>query len=250
MIDKINIGAGKFRKDGWTNIDHMSDHYHKNRIDFDIDLLTDFVFPFELESISAAYCSHVVEHLPVASVARMLEQIYHVMVPGGIFRITCPDARAAFDALKAGNEEFFNIYNSSVCFNENDPMQRYHLTGPLRDASIYQKFLYFLAPQRCMLVDVPCRKVSDEEMKSVVCYYYTRALDDITGQIDDSVRANNPWMHVSWWSIDKLGTYLSAAGFKTFYQSEPGLSQCKEMRDLHYFDWALPRLSLYIEAVK
>lgn len=250
MIDKINIGAGKFRNFGWINIDHASGHYHKNQIDFDIDLLSEFVFPFAPDSIQAAYCSHVVEHLPESAVMRIIEQTFKVMAPGGVFRITCPDARAALDALRCGNEEFFNIYDSSVCFNDAEPMQRYYLNSPLRDASIYQKFLYFLAPQRCIHVDVPCGKITDEELKELLNYHDIVILDKITGEVNEEVRLENPWMHISWWTVKKLKSYFERAGFSSVYQSEPGLSHCEEMRDLHHFDWALPKLSLYVEAVK
>src|SRR4030043_1811386 len=127
MAKRINIGAGKFRKDGWTNIDHASSHYYKNKIDVDIDLLSEFYFPIQNGSVLAAYGSHVIEHLPDSAVQKMIAETFRVLAPGGIFRITCPDARAAFDALVCGNEEFFNIYNSSPCFLYETFLKKYHL---------------------------------------------------------------------------------------------------------------------------
>jgi hypothetical protein len=251
MFDKINIGAGRFYKTGWTNIDHASGHYHKNKIDIDIDFLGDYKFPISDNMIKAAYCSHVVEHLPESAVERMFDETFRVLDQGGIFRITCPDARAAFDALKCGNDEFFNIYDASICFNYQEPMQRYHLIKPLSEATTYQKFLYFLAPQRCVHVDVPCLKFKDGYLRMLLeTTDMIEFLNIITADVDNAIRVLNPWMHISWWTIQRLKSYLWAAGFRKIYQSDPGLSQFDEMRDFNYFDCALPKISLYIEAVK
>ena len=251
MAKRINIGAGKFRKDGWTNIDHASSHYYKNKIDVDIDLLSEFYFPIQNGFVLAAYSSHVIEHLPDSAVQKMIAETFRVLAPGGIFRITCPDARAAFDALVCGNDEFFDIYDSSPCFNTDIPGGRYHLTKPLSEASIYQKFLYFLAPQRCIHVDVPCEKISDNQLRNMIQNSdMDMVLNYIISDINENIKIKNPWMHISWWTIEKLKYCLRWAGFEIIYQSQPGLSECQEMRDLYYFDCALPKLSLYIEAVK
>lgn len=251
MVKRINIGAGKFRKDGWTNIDHASSHYFKNKIDIDIDLLGEYYFPIQNGSVIAAYSSHVIEHLTESSVQKMMAETYRVLSPGGFFRITCPDARAALDALVCDNDEFFNIYDSSPCFNSGIPGGRYHLAAPLSEASIYQKFLYSLAPQRCIHVDVPCEKITDRELQNLIKNTTPdMVLDYIISEINEDVRKNNPWMHISWWSIQKLKSFMKDAGFKKIYQSQPGLSSCGSMCDLNNFDWSLPKLSLYIEAVK
>lgn len=250
MHEMINIGAGRFRLEGWGNIDHASEHYRKNEIDYDIDLLGDYSFPFEDNSIEAAYSSHVIEHLPEGAVLRIIREAFRVLKPGGYFRITCPDAREALDALKCGNNEFFHIYDSSICFNIPEGMIRYHLDQPLSQSSIYQKFLYFLAPQRCIHVNVPCEKITDEELSALLKHDPESIYDAVIGLVDEEVRAANPWMHISWWTITKLMNFLQAAGFSRVTQSFPGMSEFEGMRDLHHFDWALPKLSLYIEAVK
>lgn len=248
----INIGAGRFRLDGWANIDHQSDHYKKNNIDHDIDLLGYYALPFSSDTVKAVYSSHVIEHLDDNSVIRMIKESYRVLSRGGFLRITCPDARGAIDALIVGNEEFFNIYDSSICFNSIDFMERYHLSIPLSKATIYQKFLYFICPQRCIHVRVDCEKITDRDLISII----TSGKDDIDifnsiiGDIDNDIRVLNPWMHISWWTIKKLSSIIMDAGFSMVYQSQPGISMFEGMRDLHHFDWSLPKLSLYIEAVK
>lgn len=250
MTDKINIGAGKFRLAGWTNIDHASGHYCKNHIDIDIDLLGDYRFPIKNGSVKVAYTSHVIEHLPEKAVLKMFSEAYRIMAPGGIFRITCPDARAAWESLLIGNNEFFRIYDIAEVFNDQRFENKYSRTKALRDATVGQKFIYFLAPQRCIHIDVPVKKVTDEELALLMERPMGEALDEITSVMDEGIRDKNPWIHVSWWSVDKVSQYLRAAGFKNVYQSCPFYSASKLMRDQKYFDWALPKLSLYVEAVK
>lgn len=250
MIDKINIGAGKFRLAGWTNIDHASGHYSKNEIDIDIDLLGDYAFPIKTGTVSAAYTSHVVEHLTEAAVRKMMSETYRVLKPKGIFRITCPDSRNAIDALRIGNEEFFAIYDLIDCFNNAAIEKRYHMLKPMKDVSIYQKFIHLISPMRCENINVPCRHISDAEIIGMLDRTDEEILDFITADPDEAIRSRDPWMHISWWSIKKLSEYLKAAGFKTVYQSFPFYSEFLEMRNRRHFDWSLPKISLYIEAVK
>jgi len=250
MTIKINIGAGKFNLAGWTNIDHRSGHYCKNRIDVDIDLMSDYRFPYKDGAVECAYTSHVIEHLPEPDVEKMFRETYRVLSRGGIFRVTCPDARAGWSALINGDNEFFKIYDIAGVFNSPAFEKKYSRTKALKDATIGQKFIYFLAPARCVHINVPVSKVTDADLEDLKALPMGEALDHITDVMDDKIRAANPWMHVSWWSVDKVSQYLRAAGFKNVYQSCPFYSASKLMRDQKYFDWALPKLSLYVEAVK
>lgn len=250
MTNKINIGAGKFNLEGWTNIDHRSGHYSKNRIDVDIDLMSDYKFPYSDGSVECAYTSHVIEHLPDGDVARMFHETYRVLSPGGIFRITCPDAQAAWNALLSNNREWFNIYDIAPVFNSRSFEKKYSRTKALKDATLNQKFVYFLAPMRCVHINVKCPKVTDAELDELKKKPMEEALDSIVSVMDDNIRAVNPWMHISWWSVDKVSRLLRDSGFKTIYQSEPFWSERDEMRSRRHFDNALPKISLYVEAVK
>lgn len=250
MTIKINIGAGKFNLEGWTNIDHRSGHYCKNRIDIDIDLMSDYRFPYKDGSVECAYTSHVIEHLPESDVEKMFRETYRVLSDGGIFRVTCPDARAAWSALLDNDNEFYRIYDIADVFNSKSFQKKYSRTRALRDATIGQKFIYFLAPARCIHINVPVSKVTDADLEDLKALPMDEALDHIADVMDDKVRAANPWMHVSWWSVDKVSAFLKQAGFKTVEQSVPFWSKYPEMQSRRHFDYALPKLSLYVEAVK
>jgi hypothetical protein len=247
---KINIGAGKFNLAGWTNIDHKSDHYSRNRVDVDIDLMGKYRFPYKDDSVQCAYTSHVIEHLPEHDVSRMFGETYRVLSRGGIFRITCPDARAGWVSFLANDNEFFRIYDIAEVFNSPAFAKKYSRTMALRDATLGQKFVYFLAPARCEHINVPVTKVTDYELEKLKSLPMGEALDYITSVMNENVRVANPWMHISWWSVDKVSQFLHAAGFRKIYQSVPFWSECLEMRSRRHFDYALPKLSLYVEAVK
>lgn len=250
MSIKLNIGAGKFNLAGWTNIDHKSDHYCKNQIKVDIDLMSDYQLPYNPGSVQCAYTSHVIEHLREADVARMFQETYKVLSRGGIFRITCPDARAGWASFLAGDNEFFRIYDIADVFNSPAFEKKYSRTKALKDSTIGQKFVYFLAPARCVHINVPVSKVTDDDLEEMRSLPMNEALDMITSVIDEKVRSANPWMHISWWSVDKVSRFLREAGFKTVYQSVPFWSEFPEMRSRKHFDHGLPKLSLYAEAVK
>lgn len=251
MTININIGAGKFNLDGWVNIDHRSGHYCSNKIDVDIDLMSGYRLPYPSGWVRCAYTSHVIEHIHEPDVARMFAEVFRVLQPGGIFRITCPDALAAwYSLLNNGDDGFFAIYDIADVFNAQSFEKKYSRTKALKDATIGQKFMYFIHPMRCVHIDVPVKKVDDFDLNELKTYSPTKAMDMITSVQDESVRAANPWMHVSWWSVDKVSQFLKHAGFKTVYQSVPFYSASRDMQNRRHFDWSLPKLSLYVEAVK
>jgi SAM-dependent methyltransferase len=47
--------------------------------------------PIRHGSVSAVYCSHVLEHLPRDDVARALRNTFDMLIPGGVFRLVVPD---------------------------------------------------------------------------------------------------------------------------------------------------------------
>lgn len=249
MTKNINIGAGRFRKDGWINIDHASAHYHKNVIDIDCDFL-DFN-GFAVDGVDNAYCSHVVEHLPDNAVASIFCETHRVLKKGGFCRITCPDAGSAITALRLGAEDFFSIYRDSPNFNSRESMKKYGLITPLGKSSIYQRFMWFLCPRKCVCCDINSAKFEDEVIKHILAKNSDEdALDIFTDNTDFFGRENFPWMHINWFTHDKLIRMLRACGFSNVYRSGYGMSFSPEMRDTEYFDNSLPEISLYVEAVK
>jgi hypothetical protein len=58
-----------------------------------------------------------------------------------------------------------------------------------------------------------------------------------------------PNEHKTWLTVEKLSRMLSEAGFDA-RPSAHGQSRSPLMRDINYFDFRHPRISLYVEAIK
>ena len=50
--------------------------------------------PFEDESVEKLHAQDVLEHLQIEKVSSIFDEIYRVLVPGGVFRLSVPDYRS------------------------------------------------------------------------------------------------------------------------------------------------------------
>jgi predicted SAM-dependent methyltransferase len=83
----INLGAGKYGKPGWVNVDWVR---HSG-----INCIYDCRrgLPFGDESARAIFCEHFLEHLDYTEhVPRFLSECRRVLRPGGVLRVIVPDA--------------------------------------------------------------------------------------------------------------------------------------------------------------
>jgi hypothetical protein len=88
----LNIGCGSVfvsRRD-WVNIDLNAQSESVSAISLD-----DVLRQFGPGSFQAAYCSHLIEHLPTFELQQFLKTVLALLVPGGRFRVVTPD----FDSL-------------------------------------------------------------------------------------------------------------------------------------------------------
>jgi predicted SAM-dependent methyltransferase len=81
----LNLGCGLTYNIHWDNYDLFPSSDSVS----EIDLLKPF--PFESETYSYCYCSHVIEHLHRSYVTSFLSEIFRIMRRGGIFRVVVPD---------------------------------------------------------------------------------------------------------------------------------------------------------------
>lgn len=96
----VNIGAGPFGKDTWTNIDMFK---YKN-----ISLVYDCrkKLPFKDLMVDRIRCEHVFEHLDRKDEApKFLKECLRCLVPGGVLRIVVPDLELFVNAYCSGSED-------------------------------------------------------------------------------------------------------------------------------------------------
>jgi SAM-dependent methyltransferase len=81
---KINIGCGRNQLVGWLNVDLYP---------FPGDVRIDACkkWPFLNDTFDAAFCEHMIEHVPKEYAKILLSEAYRTLKPGGVIRIVTPD---------------------------------------------------------------------------------------------------------------------------------------------------------------
>ena len=83
---RLNIGAGNRWSSGWTNIDH--DEADAPDVKLDVG---EKALPYPAGSVSALYCSHMIDHLDLRRGLFFLRECFRVLAPGAPIRLTCCD---------------------------------------------------------------------------------------------------------------------------------------------------------------
>ncbi len=95
----LNIGCGKRYHKDWVNIDIVKTGPDVMTVDVRNDL------PFDDNSFSALYNSHVLEHLSPENADKFIKECRRILSPGGVLRIVVPDleqiTKEYLDALEA-----------------------------------------------------------------------------------------------------------------------------------------------------
>lgn len=101
----LNLGCGGHFHSDWTNVDIVPQDPRVIQHDLQTRL------PFEDNSFSAAYHSHVLEHIPKKQASAFLSECHRVLAPGGVLRVVVPDLETIarlylkyLDAAVAGDE--------------------------------------------------------------------------------------------------------------------------------------------------
>lgn len=101
---KLHIGPGsgwKKPNEQWITLD-----IDNTRADVIIDFNDLDKLPFENESVSSIYGSHVFEHISIYQIPIWFEEFYRIMMSGSYFRFVLPDARKSIENYLSGNMEF------------------------------------------------------------------------------------------------------------------------------------------------
>jgi SAM-dependent methyltransferase len=239
----INIGAGHFYHDKWTNLDVSSDHYksHRKGSYVEYNIITDERIPFEDASVAVAYTSHTIEHIKDHYVFRMFREAYRCLEPGGIFRVTCPNADLFYTAARLNNTDRF--FHRALAWFERHGVER--LSADPLD--------YLKMAVATGLTNSPRVRDENEELWNEIKVKFAELpkeqfLDWLCGHVDFSI--NNIARHINWWTVDKVTAAMKEAGFELVRSSVYGGSLAAPMCDTTLFDNTMPDESLYVEAYK
>lgn len=102
---KLNMGASRnWHAKGWTVLDHKIE----NRREYG-DAAN---LPFDDESCSVVFTSHMTEHIPHLKIDKVLSEINRVLKPNGVLRLLSPDLEKIAKAYASGDEKFFQLASS------------------------------------------------------------------------------------------------------------------------------------------
>jgi predicted SAM-dependent methyltransferase len=235
----VNIGALDFLHPLWHNLDNPTDwNQFSKRQDGNIhlphDLMSGKPLPILDNTLSIAYCSHVIEHLRTEDVQFLFNEIYRVLKPGGTFRLVAPDMDQFYDAYLRRDELLFQ---SGVRLYE--------------CPTIEQKLLIqFASPLVLSHPAIGHRKYSDEEIRHVVrSMPREESFEFFLSQVPTHVQKQYPADHINWFTATKTKSLLTAAQFSYVWQSARGQSHLPVLRNTRFFD-PYGDHSLYFESVK
>ncbi len=234
-----NIGAGSFRHPAWTNIDYYSEHYKKNSIDINYNLLEKKPLPLPDRSANVVYSSHTIEHITNEAAQQMFNETFRILKNNGFVRITAPDIDLHYQSLLQNDLYFWDWHLKSIGKNP-------------EKISLKQLFLSSFASQTSEYHPAKnTDKINDKEFDEIFQKHpYEEALDYCVSKCSIELQQKYPSGHINWWNKEKLTTLLRQAGFKKVYFSGYGQSLCPVLRNVVYFDNTHPALSLYVEAQK
>lgn len=96
-MKRINFGCGPVKPSGWLNID--------NDATFNPDRLS--VKTIRSNSVDYIVAHHSLQCIDPRLFDDIMKDLYRVLKPGGILRVSIPDIIAAFDAYKDRNIDWF-----------------------------------------------------------------------------------------------------------------------------------------------
>jgi SAM-dependent methyltransferase len=115
----LNLGCGLAKLEGYVNID--------NREEVNPDVAWDLLagIPYADNSVDMVRAYDFLEHIPPPSTVWLVEEIYRVLKPGGIFESSTPDAEHGQAAFQDPHHVSFWVENTWRYFSEDSERKLY-----------------------------------------------------------------------------------------------------------------------------
>jgi hypothetical protein len=220
----------------WKNADHDGDDTEYDpRRDIAHDLLSLQPIPVDSSVAELVHTRFTIASIMDAAAALMFSEVFRMLKPGGIFRISTPNIDLDYRAYLHGDRSFFYWFAKR--------------TPPV---SIEQAFLFHVASQLSLIhPDGAVERITDDEFRELLWTMGLEdALDHCISKCSVEIQKRNRQDHMNWWNSKKLERMLGAAGFKAIYYSTREQSASPVLRNNAYFDNEDNRFVMYMEAVK
>lgn len=127
---KLNLGSGYAPQAGYVNID--------NRAEATPDMVLDVLdgLPWPDNSVDEVRAFDFLEHIPLGQTVSVIEEIYRVLKPGGLFESFTPDAEHGQGAFQDPHHVSFWVENSWCYFSDPKLRVQYNIKADLDLKSI------------------------------------------------------------------------------------------------------------------
>jgi predicted SAM-dependent methyltransferase len=223
----LNLGASP----PWRHPRVVCLDYDPARAEVSFDLNQPKALPFANDRFLGVYTSHCLEHLKQSAVDHICKEVWRVLKPGGVFRITVPDIKAYLETYDARDVSYFQWIHGKFPF-------RYDSWLRLIVRGFAEPVVDFYSDDK--LVELYSSKSHEEFLN-----FFTDQVDKSTDE-----RYFLPTAHKSWHSAEKFITNLTHIGFSSVREVGRFESECEVFRDRRTFNNTRPHLSFYVEAIK
>lgn len=243
-----NVGAeASFSHPAWTVINHPSEHYGRDYMDLQWDLMSGRPMPIEDGKARVIFSRYTLEHVTDEAVRHFLAEAFRALAAGGFLRVIVPDIDIYFAAYQSKDKGFFYKPKQDL---ESFPNRKYRSNPNL--ASFEQKFLWNFASSASTLHPDPATQaISDQEFqRTFKDLSYEDALNYCVAKTSVEIQQRYPENHINWFNEAKIDQMIRQAGFKEVSRSGYGQSHCAVLRDVNLLEARQPEVGLFFEAHK
>src|SRR3990167_8173155 len=104
-MEKLNLGCGYNKKEGWLNLDNNPDTHP--------DILRDLRkgIPFSNDTITEILCEHTLEHFEGEDLIFIFNEIHRVLIPHGLLEFARPWGKNSY--VDPTHKQHFQPYSFS-----------------------------------------------------------------------------------------------------------------------------------------